>query len=263
MNLKKLSDPFREDEVEFRLAQCGESGSDVWAQCLAYITSRAIMDRLDDVCGPENWKVSYEFHDKGVVCNLSIRIGDEWVTKQDGAEQTNIEAFKGGISGALKRAGSVWGMGRYLYCLEAGWAEIVPKNTKGANYGKTKSGKVFYWIPPQLPDWALPKQGKPEEAEKKPEGKKKPEAIVPPKETPKPEEKKKLSDEQLTALQWLFATANDAGWSKEDIKASMEVQWPGIASTKDLSREQIQLIVNYMKANPKQKKIVSPQGVAR
>lgn len=155
--LSKLKAPFKNDEVEFRLAQCGESGGKVWAMCLAYISARAIQDRLDDVCGPENWKVTYEFiSTNGVICNLSIKIRDQWITKQDGAEFTDIESFKGGISSALKRAGSAWGMGRYLYSLESAFAIIVEKNTNGAQYGKTKNGQSFYWVPPKLPDWALP-----------------------------------------------------------------------------------------------------------
>lgn len=115
------------------------------------------MDRLDQVLGSENWKVAYEFHGQtGVICNLSLKIGGEWITKQDGAEMTDIESFKGGISSALKRAGSAWGMGRYLYSLDAGFAQIVDKGTPGCHYGKTKENDVFYWTPPSLPSWALP-----------------------------------------------------------------------------------------------------------
>lgn len=158
--LARLREPFHIDEVEFRLSQCGEkNGGGVWAQCLAYISARAIQDRLDEVCGPNGWKVAYEFvGTKGVICNLSILCGNEWVTKQDGAEMTDIESFKGGISSALKRAGSAWGMGRYLYGLDSFFATIVQdRNTKNAQYGKTKNGTVFYWTPPELPAWALPK----------------------------------------------------------------------------------------------------------
>jgi hypothetical protein len=157
MNLADLGKPFKEEEIEWRLAQCGKAKTgQIWGQCLAYITARAIMDRLDLVCGPENWKVRYDILPTGVLCHLSIRVVDQWIEKTDGAEQTEIEAFKGGISSALKRAGSVWNMGRYLYGLESGFVEIVDKKTKGAKYGKTKEGEVFYWLPPLLPDWALP-----------------------------------------------------------------------------------------------------------
>jgi len=163
IDLKKLCDPFKEEDVEWRLAQCGKKGNgQVWAMCLAYIQARAIMNRLDSVCGPENWRATYRFASAtdagapGVICSLSVKYNNEWVTKEDGAEQTDIESFKGGLSSALKRAGSVWGIGRYLYQLESGFATIVPQGTKDAKWGKTKDGADFYWIPPALPAWALP-----------------------------------------------------------------------------------------------------------
>lgn len=157
MDLSKLKVQFKEDEIEWRIDQSGSKDGKVWGRCLAYINARAIMDRLDEVCGPENWKPNYTFiGEKGVICNLSIKILGEWVTKEDGAEATEFEAFKGGISSALKRAGNAWGMGRYLYGLEAGFIEVVDRSTAGARYGKTKEGQVFYWLPPKLPGWALP-----------------------------------------------------------------------------------------------------------
>lgn len=157
MTLTNLKEPFMPQDLDWRLAQCGESNGKIWAVCLVYIQARAVMDRLDETVGPENWKASYDFHDKGVICKLSIKINNEWVTKEDGAEQTDIEAFKGGISGALKRAASVWGIGRYLYNIDSSFATIVDKNTQGALKGQTKDRKHFYWLPPNLPKWALPK----------------------------------------------------------------------------------------------------------
>lgn len=161
--LKKLAAPFAEKDIEWRIGQAGVKGNgQVWAMCLAYVQARAIMTRLDEVCGPENWKVSYRFipgatgMEAGVVCELSVKVGGEWVTKEDGAEQTDIESFKGGISGALKRAGVLWGIGRYLYDLDAAFAKVVDQGTEGAQYGQTKEKKAFYWLPPNLPKWALP-----------------------------------------------------------------------------------------------------------
>jgi hypothetical protein len=79
--------------------------------------------------------------------------------ERDGAEQTDIESFKGGISGALKRAGAAWGIGRYLYNLEEDWADIVSDRGAGVQQGETKDGTRFFWRPPHLPAWALPKTG--------------------------------------------------------------------------------------------------------
>lgn len=163
MDLSRLLLPFKEDEIEWRIAQAGKKGNgQIWAMCLAYVQARAIMNRLDEVVGAENWQIHYEFISAaqagtaGVVANLAIRHDNSWITKCDGAEQTDIESFKGGLSSALKRAGSVWGIGRYLYKLESAYATIVPKGTKDEKWAKTKDGTEFYWVAPALPAWALP-----------------------------------------------------------------------------------------------------------
>ena len=84
---------------------------------LAYITSRDVMKRLDDVVGAENWQDRYEECSGRIICYLSVRVDGEWITKSDGSGDTKIEGDKGGISGAFKRAATRWGIGRYLYYL--------------------------------------------------------------------------------------------------------------------------------------------------
>lgn len=163
MDLRALANPFPPSDVEWRMQQAGEKNGKVWARVLAYITNRAIMQRLDDVCGPENWRNEYRHEANGaVMCGISIFIhkpdfdnNGGWVTKWDGAENTDIEAVKGGLSSAMKRAAVQWGIGRYLYELEEGFA-VVSEN--GSNYAGKKEGKhpAFKWDPPSLPTWALP-----------------------------------------------------------------------------------------------------------
>lgn len=160
MDLRKLAEPFPASDVEWRLQSSGKKANgDVWARVLAYITNRAIMQRLDDVCGPGGWRNEYVFGPDGaVLCGISIFIREpdrdpEWVTKWDGAENTDIEAVKGGLSGAMKRSGVQWGIGRYLYELEEGYAKI---SERGEHYAKTKDGTAFKWDAPALPAWALP-----------------------------------------------------------------------------------------------------------
>ena len=92
------------------------------AQALAYLDARDVMDRLDEVCGPENWQTKYDETARGrVLCSIGISIGDEWVWKSDGAGNTAVEGEKGGISDSLKRAAVQWGIGRYLYRMKATW----------------------------------------------------------------------------------------------------------------------------------------------
>ena len=158
--LTRLREPFAPGDIEWRVQQAGEKNGKPWARVLAYVTNRAIMDRLDEVVGPGNWRNEFrEGPAGGVVCGLSILVtradgSSEWVTKWDGAENTDVEPVKGGLSNAMKRAAVQWGMGRYLYGLEEGWAKI---HEGGEHFAKTKEGKAFRWDPPTLPDWALPR----------------------------------------------------------------------------------------------------------
>ena len=69
MNLKeKLEKPFSDDELEFRV---GATNSDkTKGLALAYIQARAIQNRLDEVVGIENWKVSYKEITGGFIAKL-------------------------------------------------------------------------------------------------------------------------------------------------------------------------------------------------
>lgn len=172
MELEKLKAPFPPNEVNWRIGQAGKKGNgEVWAKVLAYLDNRCIQDRLDDVCGPENWKNEYAPAPLGgVLCGLSIKIAGEWVTKWDGADNTDIEATKGGLSDAMKRAAVQWGIGRYLYEIGESWAEIVEGKVPGARYANSKvkvNGKEEYvsfnWLPPK---GVLPSQPDPELAKR-------------------------------------------------------------------------------------------------
>lgn len=156
---KQLDAPFYADEIEWRIQQAGKGQKGPWAKCLAYVTNRAIMRRLDEVVGKANWQNHFVAGPAGgVVCCLSIRVDGEWITKEDGADNTEFEPIKGGLSDSMKRAAYEWGIGRYLYDLPEGWAEIH-ENGQHFSRVRTKDGEdiSFRWDPPRLPDWALPK----------------------------------------------------------------------------------------------------------
>ena len=82
---------------------------------LVYIDARDVMNRLDEVLGVGGWQAHYDSVGGRMICKLACKIEGQWVTKSDGAGDTDIEGNKGGISDALKRAGVLWGIGRYLY----------------------------------------------------------------------------------------------------------------------------------------------------
>ena len=142
---EKLQAPFYPNEIEWRLGATNKAKKTGIA--LPYVTNRAIMNRLDDIFGITGWKNEFIIKEKSKICGLSLFINGEWITKYDGADDTNIEATKGGISNAMKRAAVQWGIGRYLYKLPTMW---VPIEQVGEKSYKIK-GK-----PPELPNWALP-----------------------------------------------------------------------------------------------------------
>ena len=118
----KLKAPFSPEDIEFRVGST--TGDKSKGLALAYVTSRAIMDRLDSVLGPTEWQNEVKVCDDGVIATLTISVGGEWIMRKDGAQFTNIEAFKGGISDALKRVAVLYGIGRYLYSLPQEWVEL-------------------------------------------------------------------------------------------------------------------------------------------
>ncbi len=142
MDLNKFDEPFSPEDIEWRIQQSGKTrDGKVWAMVLAYVTNRAIMKRPDDVCGKAGWRNEYRDipNNGGVECGISIKIDSEWVTKWDAAENTQVEAVKGGRSGAMKRAAVQWGIGRYLYNLEEGFAQTSLDKSRVAQ------GKLEGW----------------------------------------------------------------------------------------------------------------------
>ena len=133
--LKKLREPFRKEELEFRVGATNSDKS--MGLALAYVQVRAIQNRLDELFGVDGWTVSYKEISAGFICSLSIKINDRWVTKEDGAGMTEYESVKGGISNAFKRvASSEFGIGRYLYNAKKNW---YPIRQQGRGYVFTET----------------------------------------------------------------------------------------------------------------------------
>ena len=120
----ELSRPFAADEIDWRVGSVNKEKTKGMA--LAYMDARAVMDRLDGVCGPNGWQCNYTPGVNGsIVCNLGIRMPDgEWIWKADGAGATDVEGEKGMLSDALKRAAVRWGIGRYLYEMKSPWVTL-------------------------------------------------------------------------------------------------------------------------------------------
>jgi len=157
MEIGELARPFQPSAIRWRV---GATNSDkTKGMALAYIDARDVMDRLDEVCGPENWQVEYPFPG---CARIGIKLGGEWVWKSNGAGATDVEAEKGQYSDAFKRAAVLWNIGRYLYTLKSPWVAI---EQRGRSYVIAESAHkeldaiikrtVSLYIPPgQKAEWA-------------------------------------------------------------------------------------------------------------
>jgi hypothetical protein len=131
-----------------------------------------------------------------------------------------MEATKGGLSDAMKRAAYQWGIGRYLYELPSVW---MPIKKQGSSYVLTDT--------PKLPAWALPKGYKPE---KQPPTVEEAEKVFSPKAT----------EEQRQALGDIAKTFN---LSPADMIAKMESLY-NVKSSKDLTAEQASELLAIIQA---------------
>jgi hypothetical protein len=112
--MERLQTPFSSQDIEWRVSRSGITNGKPWATVLAYLNNRAIQNRLDEVFSPAGWKNDFKEFMQGVLCTITCYVDGEWVSKSDGAEQTQFESLKGGLSSAMKRCGTQWGIGRYL-----------------------------------------------------------------------------------------------------------------------------------------------------
>ena len=123
-----LAAPFDAAEVKFK----PQTVSGNRALAVPFVDARVIQDRLDDVLGVMGWQDSYEcLPDGAVVCRLKIRLGEEWITKEDVGGQSEQpdegDRRKAAFSDALKRAAVKFGIGRYLYRQKPQWVDYDPQ----------------------------------------------------------------------------------------------------------------------------------------
>lgn len=128
--------PFDAKDVSWKLQLTNKEKTSGLA--VAYLDARAIADRLDAVVGQNRWKDEYKpWHNYvtkkeqkfAQLCTIYIYDEDlqEWIGKTDGAEDSDFEPIKGGLSDAFKRAAVKWNIGRYLYQLDPVWVDIEPR----------------------------------------------------------------------------------------------------------------------------------------
>ncbi|GAA4464113.1 hypothetical protein GCM10023189_42910 [Nibrella saemangeumensis] len=106
--------PLKPNEVEWRVASTTKDNSKLIV--VPYITNRCVMQRFDEQFGWDRWRNEIREVDGGFLCTITVVLdGGEAISKTDGANRTDIEPVKGGISDAMKRAAVQFGLGRELY----------------------------------------------------------------------------------------------------------------------------------------------------
>lgn len=142
--LKQLKEPFDPRFVKFRVGATNKDKT--MGIALAYIDSREVKKRLDSVMGLDKWRDRLiPINSDGFISEIDLKIGEEWITRSNAADNTKVSPIKGGASDAFKRAAAKWGVGHYLYYLPNQWVAIKPA---GNSY-------VLAEVP-ELPEWAIP-----------------------------------------------------------------------------------------------------------
>lgn len=136
----QLAAPFPADAVQWKAQATNRDKTRALA--VAYIDARNVMERLDQVVGPENWTDSYRVIDlagsPAIECTLTVY----GISKTDvGTAGDAGDPAKAAYSDALKRAAVKFGIGRYLYALPKVWVNYDPQRRQLAET-------------PNLPHWA-------------------------------------------------------------------------------------------------------------
>ena len=124
-----LSAPFSSADIDWRVSATTQDKSRGLA--VPYVTNRAIQNRLDDTVGVDGCHNDFVpgKNDRAQLCGISIYFPgpQAWLTKWDGADDSDFESVKGGLSDSMKRAAVEWGIGRYLYGMTQVWVAIEPR----------------------------------------------------------------------------------------------------------------------------------------
>lgn len=128
--LEQLRAPFEPELVSWRVGPMSRDKNKT--KPLAYIDARDVMNRLDDVMGTD-WQCEYVPMPNGTCCcRIGLLIDGEWRWRSNGAidiadsdkSDAREMAEKGSYSGAFKRAAVLWGVGAYLYGIDAPWVAV-------------------------------------------------------------------------------------------------------------------------------------------
>ena len=117
---KALSEPFEEHEIKYRAGAVSRDKKR--AQALPYADPRVYEDRLNALV-PGAWEVEFEpWGDTRIICRLSIHGVTRSSTGESG-DGPDAVAGTAAEAQSFKRACAKFGLGRYLYAMDAQWVD--------------------------------------------------------------------------------------------------------------------------------------------
>jgi len=123
--LLKLAEPIT---YKWRVQSFSKNKSS--ATCVAYIDSRDVQDRLDEVTGGL-WQSDYKEVKGNLFAGIALYINDQWIWKWDCGTESREDKEKGEASDSFKRAAVKWGIGRFLYSLKIRYVTANVKKSEG------------------------------------------------------------------------------------------------------------------------------------
>ena len=152
--MKKIEFPLlTESQIDVRISTFKEGKG---CSLLLYKDARCDANILDSVILPENWQCKFYECKGNLFCSVGIRIGDEWIWKDDCGSESNVEKEKGEASDSFKRACFKWGLGRELYTAPFIW---VPADKMTNKFDKFEVEKILYNESRQISALSIKKQG--------------------------------------------------------------------------------------------------------
>lgn len=149
--MESLQAEFPFEQLGWKITHTFESQGRFFAYVAPFVDARAIQDRFDEVFGIDKWQVSYEkWGEKATKCTISVFLNERWISKEDGSEESDYNAVKGGFSNSLKRAAVLWGVGRYLYNIKPHKVELTTQGKGKNDIYVSYQRNGYYFTPPTM-----------------------------------------------------------------------------------------------------------------
>ncbi len=140
----ELMQPLKAADVEVRVGSLFSTAKFSGASLLLYKTARVDTKRLNEVFGA-GWQCSYARDGDNLVCTISVYDHEtkQWINRSNVGTKSYTEETKGEYSDALKRAGTVWGIGLELYNAPALFMKCAVTDKNGKKFIAESKNKTL------------------------------------------------------------------------------------------------------------------------